>query len=161
VVTSKWNDPLYHIIVEDGRISVRGQGHYVVTKTFTPLTMVAFRIFLLMFGWKASWAYQIKALIRRLLMVGAKPAPINFKRVIRFSHDDLSIEDQFTLDRWTQVKKVYLGDEIPSRYVPQARYFQSFELDVKGEYLSREDIESLNRDKKISIFRKPNLFKTQ
>jgi hypothetical protein len=161
VVTSKWNDPLYRIIYEDSRISVQGQGHYVVTKTFTPLTMVAFRIFLLMFCWNASWAYQVKALIRRLLMVGAKRAPINFKRVISFSRDHLSIEDHFTLDRWTRVNNIYLGDEIPSRYVPQSRYFQAFELDVEGEYLSIADIESLNRDKKFSIFRNPKLFKTE
>ncbi len=158
VVTSKWNDPLYRVSVEDDRLSVQGRGHYVVTKLFTPLTMMAFRAFLLAFGWNAAWAYRIKAFIRRLLMVGARRAAIDFKRTIRLGRRTMAVEDRLTLSGRARVRDVYLGDEIPSRYVPQSRYFQSFELDVTGEPLSPGDIEALNRDRDITIVRNPALF---
>jgi len=156
VATSKWNDPAYRMTLDANRVSVKGQSHYVVMKTFSPVTMMMFRVFLLVFGWHAKLAHDIKALIRKLLMVGARHAPLGFKRTINFQKDGLLIEDEFVLEKSAKVKDIYLGDEIPTRYVPQSRYFQQFELNINGEYVSIKDIARLNYDKKVSILRTIN-----
>jgi len=110
----------------------------------------------LFFGWHSTLAYHIKALIRKVLMVGARRAPLSFKRTIDFNREGILIEDELTLKNHLRVKDIYVGDEIPVRYVPQSRYFQGFELETKGEYLSIQDIARLNYDRKISVFRKVN-----
>ncbi|MFA6379439.1 MAG: hypothetical protein WCX16_06660 [Candidatus Omnitrophota bacterium] len=156
VATSKWNDPLYKVAWGSERLSVEGEAHYVAAKTFTPLTMMFFRAFLLLFGWQTSLACCIKALIRKVLMVGARRASLGFKRTIHFQKEGLLIEDEFVLKASARVKDIYLGGETPTRYVPQSRYFQSFELDIQGEYALITDIARLNYDKKISILRNFN-----
>ena len=159
-VTSRWNDPQHKVNASDSKdLHVSGAGQYMVSKIFSPQTMILFRIFMLLFGWNAPLAYHIKALIRRILMVGARRAPMAFERSISWQDNSLTVIDKISLEGDTQVRKIYMGDELPVRYVPQSRYFQAYELDVFGQYLSSLEIEELNRNKTIQISRQFSLKK--
>ena len=153
LISSQWNDPNYEIHMTDEELTVSGQGQEVVTKTFTPLTMMAFRIFMLAFGWHRVSAYAIKALIRRMLMVRIKRAAIRFKRTIRWDKKSLVILDEWHKQTRQSVKAVHIGDEIPVRYVPQSRYFQLFELNTRGRYLSASQLDELNTQAQLSVER--------
>ncbi len=151
VVTSQWNDPSYQVSVTDHESSVKGKANFVVAKVFTPLKMIIFRIFMLMFGWHSVLAYQIKAGIRRLLMVGSKRSCVNFERKLIWSKKDLTIEDQIQLEGKGSIEAVYVGDEFPVRFVPQSRYFQLYELTEYGRFLSKEEIASLNTQRTLTV----------
>ncbi len=152
-VTSQWNDPEYRIAVEADRMRVAGHGHRVVMKTFNPWTMILFRLGLIVLGWHPLLATRIKAWIRRLLMVGVRRTPVWFERTVSFSDQAVTIQDDFRLRNGVQVDQVLIGDEFSVRYVPQSRYFQSFELEAQGRHLTSSEIERLNREHLISITR--------
>ncbi len=149
-VTSQWNDPDYKTEVTE-TLTVSGPANRVVMKVFTPFKMIVFRAVMLLLGWHPTLAYHIKAVIRKMMMVGTRKSPLHFKRTIRIAKNSVFIQDDLFIQRDVRVDTVYCGDEVPVRYVPQSRYFQPFELDIRGFYLSGEQITSLNQNHKISI----------
>jgi len=48
VVTTQWVDPAYAVQETSERIDVSGSMHFMVMKLFTPWTMIAFRLFMLL-----------------------------------------------------------------------------------------------------------------
>lgn len=154
LVTSQWIDPDYAVRAEGDTLSIEGRAHEVPVKLFTPLKFIAFRLVMLTIGWNASWAYWMKGLIRRLLMTKAASAPVRFARRFRFDGDAVAIEDTLLLDEGARVRRVYLGDELPIRYVPQSRYFQPQELDVAGEWLNAERLAELNQRRRLTLERR-------
>ena len=153
LVTSQWVDPQYEVTVEGPRLSVRGVGHRVPTKLFNPVTFIGFRLFMLAFGWNTWLAYQIKGLIRKLLMTRAEAMPLGFKREIDLAGDDIKVTDTIELVGGARVRRLLIGDEMPVRYVPQSRYFQPQELDVAGTWASAEEIGELNERRRLVIRR--------
>jgi hypothetical protein len=65
----------------------------------------------------------------------------------------MNVEDVIELDH-VVVQRLFVGDELPVRYVPQSRYFQPQEFDVHGDWLPEEAIEKLNREQRLTIRRK-------
>jgi hypothetical protein len=158
VVTSQWIDAEHRIRGLEttgaaGDLEVGGALHYVVMKVFTPWRMIAFRLFMLIFGWNTAIAYWTKGWIRRLLMTKSGAARSRFRRTVRFGEGQVTVIDRIERGGGPAFKKVKIGDDFSVRYVPQSRYFQRFELGVKGSYLSPEDIERLNREGSIEIAR--------
>jgi hypothetical protein len=153
VVTSQWIDPETTVREEGERIEIEGKLHFMVMKLFTPWTMLAFRIFMLTIGWSTAAAYRIKGSIRRLLMTKSGGAPSRFRREIRFVDGGMKITDRIARGGGPAFLKVKIGDDFSVRYVPQSRYFQRFELDVFGTYLSEEALERLNRQGSIEVTR--------
>ena len=123
-----------------------GQPHLLVMKVFTPVTMIAFRLFMIAFGWQTRLAYEIKGLIRRLLMTRSDAAALSFRRRVVFGETGLLIEDEIRRGHGPRIMRATIGDEFHPRYVPQSRYFQLQELDVHGRPLSKEELERLNRE---------------
>ena len=150
-ITSQWNDSNHKIKVSRDELSVEGDGHYVVTKVFTPITMVLFRLFMLTLGWHSTMAFKIKGLIRSLLMVDIQKAPVFFKRRIRIVHDKLHIEDSLRLRRKMGFQKLMFGGESNVRYVPQSRYFQMFELEVDCRAMSAEQLRELSETGELVV----------
>jgi hypothetical protein len=153
IVSTQWVGREYQADVENGLLTVKGRFHYVVATYFTPLKMILFRLGMMLLGWHTDLAYKIKGLIRKLLMTRSKTAPAGFTREIKLEGRQIAITDQITLDGARGFARVKIGDEFAVRYVPQSRYFQSQELDVEGMYLGREDLERLNREKRLEIRR--------
>lgn len=158
VATSQWIDPAFTVRYEAGTpgdmLEVEGKMDFMVMKLFTPVTMIAFRVFMLAVGWQTRLAYAIKGWIRTLLMTRSHAAPVRFRRKIEFGETGLMITDELTRERGAQVEKVKIGDEFHVRYVPQSRYFQPQELSIRGTYLTRRDIETLNREGRFRTVRR-------
>ena len=80
-----------------------------------------------------------------------------FRRTIRFDEQAegllVSITDRIERNNGPALTKVKIGDDFSVRYVPQSRYFQRFELNVNGSYLSQTDLDRLNREGSIQITR--------
>ncbi|MDA2936653.1 hypothetical protein MYX75_00100 [Acidobacteria bacterium AH-259-A15] len=150
-ITSQWNDSNHKIRVSRDELIVEGYGHYVVTKVFTPMTMVLFRLFMVALGWHSTLAFKIKGLIRHLLMVDIRKAPVFFKRRIRIDHDKLYIEDKLMLRKRIEMQKLIFGGESNVRYVPQSRYFQLFELEVDSRTMSQEQLTELNQTGELVV----------
>lgn len=150
--TSQWIDEEHRVEETPSSITIRGRCHKAPTKTFTPWKFIAFRIFMLLFGWHERLAYHLKGLIRTVLMTGKKPLPLRFERRIRFLKDEIEIATQIWLERSVQVAGLQVGDEFPARYVPQSRYFQPQELEVRGRLLSPKELERLNATRSLTVF---------
>ncbi len=126
IVTSQWIDQDYSFDTSDNGFIVEGNMHKVPAgKLFTPIKLIIFRIFLLLFGWNSKMAYYIKGLIRRLLMLNSGDAPLTFRRKVRIDETHLHIRDTITLQGSAKMESLQLGDGFYVRYVPQSRYFQS------------------------------------
>jgi len=154
VVTSQWVDPQYKREVKGERLSVQGTVHLVPAKLFTPLKFIVFRLGMLALGWNTWLAYQIKGLIRNMLMTRARKMPMCFERTIELQGDGLLVCDTIELQGDVRVRRMMVGDEIPVRYVPQSRYFQPQELDVRGDWLPEKALERLNTERRLVVTRK-------
>lgn len=161
IVTSQWVDADYRVDAQlDGEaldratLTVEGNAHRVPTKIFTPLKFIVFRLVMLTLGWNTWMAYQLKGLIRKLLMTRAATMPMTFKREIRFEGEEIIVTDCIELSGSAMVERLLLGDELPLRYVPQSRYFQPQELDVKGVWLPEKDLAKLNGERRLTMVRR-------
>lgn len=151
VFTSQWIDENHLIQLDDNMLAIKGRCHKAPTKIFTPWKFILFRVVMLLTGWNAWTAYHLKGLIRKILMLGAKPSPVRFERLIKMDERNLSIRTTVQLEPGAKLKGLQVGDEFPARYVPQSRYFQPQELDVRGYTLSKYEIESANLEGGIVI----------
>ena len=154
VLTSQWIDSSYRFVSKENGFSVSGALHAVpANKLFTPIKLIIFRLFLLLFGWNTSMAYRIKGLIRKLLMLKSGNSEVLFYRDVEIAESQLRIADTLKISDKTVFKSVQLGDEFFVRYVPQSRYFQSQEFDTDGYMLSDDQLNTLNVERKIRIER--------
>ena len=154
VVTSQWNDKNYQINIKKDKTIVMGKMSFSKQKIFNPLKFIIFRLGLILTGWNTRLSYWLKGLIRLLLMTGNKNSPVGFNRVLKIKGDKIKLVDEIKLINPTiKVEKGKIGDELPIRYVPQSRYFQSQELEIDGHDLSKKEIRKLNKNKKIEIIR--------
>ncbi|MDX9752492.1 MAG: hypothetical protein RBU29_00930 [bacterium] len=149
--TSQWIDENHQVRFAENEITILGGCHRVPAKIFNPLTFMAFRIVCLLIGWHEPWAYALKGWIRKLLMIGKKPLPIRFERVIRCQADSIEVETRIRLEGKETVTGLLIGDEFPARYVPQSRYFQPQELDVRGYLLSPAELQTLNQRREAVV----------
>jgi len=153
VLTTNWVDPYYKVSKGDQRLSVAGESHLVVSKYFTPVKFIIFRLVMLTFGWNSWMAYQIKGFIRIMLMTRAAKMPLSFERKIELGGDEIVITDKLNLKGSAKIRRALLGDEMPLRYVPQSRYFQQQELGVKGYWLPSKALEELNGQGTLTVQR--------
>ncbi|MBI4129518.1 hypothetical protein HY464_02390 [Candidatus Peregrinibacteria bacterium] len=150
VLTSQWIDPSYTFTPKEHGFVVSGSLHCVpANKIFTPMTMILFRIFLLVFGWHTGMAYRIKGFIRRILMLKSGVSGVRFSRDVAFAGSALRIVDTITIADETAFSRLQIGDTFFVRYVPQSRYFQSEELCVHGHCCTSAQIAALNRERTL------------
>lgn len=147
VLTSQWIDPAYNFTPKEHGYSVSGRLHHVpANKLFSPLTMIVFRIFLLLFGWHTGLAYRIKGCIRKFLMLRSGDVPVLFYRDVQLRENVVIISDTLKITGKWRFSSLQLGGDFFVRYVPQSRYFQAPELDATfHELTSRECSELRSR----------------
>jgi hypothetical protein len=154
VVTTQWIDPAYAFTPKEHGYSVSGRLHRVpADKLFSPLKMIIFRAFLLLFGWHTGMAYRIKGFIRKLLMLRSGDVPVLFHRDVRLEDGAAVITDTLKITGKLRFTSLQLGDEFFVRYVPQSRYFQSQELEACGTLLSEEELRELHTKKALTVRR--------
>ncbi len=152
VVTTQWVDPAYECQTDDTGWDVKGHLNIVPSnKLFSPLKMMVFRAVLIALGWSPRLSHFIKGSIRKSLMLGNRPAPVAFRRSFRFDGEGVTLEDEIGLEGNSKIESLSIGDEFFVRYVPQSRYFQSQELEVKGSTFTSEQLAKLNNDRHIIV----------
>ncbi|MBU0766638.1 hypothetical protein KKF55_02555 [Patescibacteria group bacterium] len=152
VLTSQWIDPSYDFVTRDDGFTVSGNLHRVpANKLFTPVKLIIFRLFLLLFGWHTGMAYRIKGLIRKILMLKSGISDVQFHRDVVVTNASVKITDTITSKKNTQFESLQIGDEFFVRYVPQSRYFQSQEFDTKARVLTAQELGVLNEKGEIVI----------
>jgi hypothetical protein len=153
ILSTQFNDPLIKYEINDLQIDISGRVQYIKNQLFDPKKLILFRLSLLLLSPFPKLAPKMKALIRRMLMVGQKYAPIHFKRSIHFDvQGRIHLKDQLTIK--SNIKKIIslnIGGHFETRFVPQSRYFQEYELDLKRHSLSENNLSELNKNKKLLI----------
>ena len=145
MVTSQWIDPNYSISQNINSCTIKGRLNLVPSnKYFNVQKQIMFRSFLFIFGWYPPLAHSLKGWIRKILMLGSRPIDIWFERSISLSDDGFLVKDKIKNISKFKIINLSIGDEFFVRYVPQSRYFQSQELDIKGKNISNEKIEEIN-----------------
>ncbi len=66
-------------------------------------------------------------------------------------HKGFRLIDKLINEGKVQFEKLSFGDEVFVRYVPQSRFFQSQELDLKGIEIESEDIKKLNTEGELIL----------
>ncbi|TSC64313.1 MAG: hypothetical protein G01um1014106_184 [Parcubacteria group bacterium Gr01-1014_106] len=128
------------------RWSVSGELHVIPSaKLFTLTTNLAFRSALRALGWFPPAAHWLKGKIRKTLILGRRPIPCAFTRVLELRDDALVVTDTLENAGNLRFRRVTLGGDIPLRYVPQSRFFQPHELVTSSQLLSPSDLDRLNR----------------
>jgi hypothetical protein len=146
VITSHWVNPAYEIKIFENGFEVGGAFNMVPSnKIFTVPKFIVFRLMLLLFGWRTSWAHRIKGWIRKVLMLGNRPVALRFRREVRMANAAIIIFDEIINEGRVMVSEMSLGGEFSVRYVPQSRYFQSQELEVEGYVFGSADLMQLNK----------------
>ncbi len=151
IISSLWNDDTYQYTLSDNTISIEGNGHYVASNLFTPVKNIIFRSILLALCWNRYGAYIFKVIIRKILMVGAKQSPIYFKREIIFEDESVKISDKINKPSRIPIHECIIGGNLPTRFVPQSRYFHHEELMFNHYKLSSDELHILNTHNSISI----------
>jgi hypothetical protein len=155
LVTSQWIDPSYRVKLSDDLVEVEGSLQRMTsTKSFTPARMAAFRALLVTVGRSPRASHLIKGGIRRLLMLGTRSVPLRFRRTIHLEQGGLTVTDTLRRTGKLRVAGLMLGDEFAVRYVPQSRYFQAQELDLRGSVLTPEQVANLNRNGDLEVTRR-------
>lgn len=150
VFTSQWIDPNHAVKQSEHAVEVSGSCQWVPShKVFNLTKNLAFRSVLLLTGWSPKLAHLLKGQFRKTLMLGQRPAPLTFRRVVTFHEGGLEVVDELTLTGAAQVSSLTFGDEFFVRYVPQSRYFQSQELSVSGVTLDGDALATLNRTRRF------------
>jgi hypothetical protein len=155
MVSSQWIDPKYGISVSDGLLIVEGCLQQMASShNFTPLKMALFRAALAAVGRSPSASHLIKGGIRKVLMQGNRRVAIRFRRSIHLESGHVSVVDEVRRSGAARVTELMFGDEFAVRYVPQSRYFQPQELNVRGYSLNAGQLARLNNRGHITVARR-------
>lgn len=138
IYTSQWINPKYKIFYHDNNLVVEGPLNKIPYKYFTPISMVAFRLFMIVFANNAKIADMIKGLIRKLLMTKSKTSSTQFTRNITLSNSNIIIKDTINIPQ--RIDNIRIGGQFAARYVPQSRYFQEEELENDYLYKNKNDL---------------------
>jgi hypothetical protein len=128
-----------HINREGNKFKIEVPFTEIKQKTFSPFLFVLFRLFSLTFGKVRSIAYWLKILLVKVLVTGHQPVPINFTRKVRFTINEIHLEDQIELTENLDLKMLKSEAKFSAIHMGSSRYFCRQELDSKsinGENLS-------------------------
>jgi len=145
VISSQWIDEDYEIEHNQEKLKISGRLNYVPSnKYFNVPKQILFRSFLLLVNLYPPLSHALKGWIRKILMLGSRPVEFRFERTIYFKDDEIKIIDRIKSEGKSKLVRLNIGDEFFVRYVPQSRYFQSQELDIKGREVSQDVIRNIN-----------------
>jgi len=158
VVTSQWIDSTYKYDVKKNYFEVSGQLNIVPSnKLFSPLKFLLFRTVLVVMGWMPFFSHFLKGIIRKSLILGARTIPIHFRRRCEFFNTRVVLSDSLQIRGSQRFVRLSIGDEFFVRYVPQSRYFQSQELELKRFVVEDSIIQRMNEQRHYHLQREIDL----
>ncbi len=150
VAAANWVNPRYEIEAKDDGAGVRGKLSRIPFKNFTSGRFILFRLVILTLGVFPQAAERLKGLFRKLLTLGIRETDFEFERRFQFGKDRIEWQDRLVLGK-TPLKGLWVGAELPLRYVPQSRHFQKSELDFKPLSPDPETLESARQKGAIRL----------
>lgn len=139
-ITNFFIQPGYEIKIKDDEISVSGACAIFRQRYFRVITFILFRMILLIIR-HYKHAFYLKKIVRNKLILGKKKSKHRFQRVIRFTEEDICIEDFIHCN---SVKKIFYGGYFTMRYVPQSNYFDPSDLTAKTSVLYPKNKNSIH-----------------
>jgi GR25 family glycosyltransferase involved in LPS biosynthesis len=112
--------------VTPNEIETWGELIDITPKYFNPLTMILFRMFMVLFAFNHKVAIRLKDIIRILLIFNSRKSGIKFKKNIILSNNQVTINYQ--IENATNLQ-VVIGIDFGARYVPQSRHYLKNQLD--------------------------------
>ena len=151
-ITTQWIDPKNFIKVSDDSFDIKGKFNYVPSnKYFNIYKFIIFRLILILIGWNSNWAHRLKGFIRKILMLGLRPADLIFELNLKCSDDKIIIKKRIKkLSKKLKLVRMISGGEFFVRYVPQSRYFQSQELDISEDKLTENELKIINNNESLN-----------
>jgi hypothetical protein len=121
-------------------------------KNLSPFLFILFRLFSLTFGKVRSIAYWLKFFLVKVLVTGHRPVPINFTRKVRFSKNEIHLEDQIDMTENLDLKMLKSEAKFSTIHMGSSRYFCRQEMDSKS--IEGEDLSGvLMKNRTLSIER--------
>lgn len=120
-------DPQIKYSLRSDHLLVEGDLSFWDQKKFSPIKMVLFRTFMILFGWHHKLSYVLKTIIRKLLLKQNHYSSLSFKRKISLTKFG-EIQDELINNEGVAIEENISGGLFEIRYVPQSRYFKSSDL---------------------------------
>ena len=144
-VTTQWTDKKFTYTAGVDSWKVNGAFHTIPQhQLFNPWKLVLFRLFSLLFAWSPCFSHRMKGAIRKWLILSKKGRAGVFERNFEWEADRLVITDEIRLRRKLKVKRLVIGGDFFTRYVPQSRFFQPGELKDFSWIAPQEELDRLN-----------------
>jgi len=155
VISTQWADPSYVCDADEHSWEVRGSFSVVPSVVlFNPVRTIIFRTLLVLGSKSSRFSHWLKGRIRKKLMLRSNPAPLTFRRKLEFDDQGIVLEDEIWKTGGARLTALTVGGEFAVRYVPQSRYFQSYELEAEGASLTDAQLATLNTDGHILLRRR-------
>ena len=128
----------WNICMEESQCSTQGHLFKISNQCFNPPSFILFRITTLFLGFMGSLSFVIKVLIRHILITGSRPIRKTwFSRSFFLEEKKVVVQDSLKGAKG----RFYTGFDFSLRYVPQSRYFQKHELNMRPRELAKKDRE--------------------
>jgi hypothetical protein len=121
------NDP--RALVGKEQVQVSADFKSVKNPLFTPSKFILFRGAGIFFDRLPALTSMFKRMIRALLMVGFKKSETRLTRVITLSERFVQVDNRLEALPWG-IKTLYFAGPLPSRFVPQSKYFRPYHLEL-------------------------------
>lgn len=121
-----------------------GAPFYLMLRSLpTPFRFVVLRLLnitLMRHGGIGNW---VKALLVRLLISGKRPVSLYLRRVIRFKHDQIEIEDRLIVKGKLQLNWLESGRDFSAIHMASAQYFENYAVDLRARRAHPVAVEQL------------------
>jgi hypothetical protein len=108
--------------IGEDEIAVRGRLGWAKQAQMTPLKLMILRVLMLTAG--RFFPNAVRWLLQRLLIVGSKATPYEFRRTLRWTGASWRAEDVLNAPSWDDVLEAGIGPDQTSIYVVMSRTFQ-------------------------------------
>ncbi len=158
ILTSQWIDPSAQIKAGEEYWTVSGNLNSIpMHRSFNPAKFVLFRIFLAIISLSPRISHWLKGIIRSALIHSPRTTGTAYKRTFRIQGNELCITDEIRLHKSRSLQSLRIGGHFYTRYVPQSRFFQPYELIDHTWNASPGELKELQRTGVLKIERKVNL----
>lgn len=148
IISTQYIDPLTAIRFTKKSISIRGNFKYVKSVESSTIKQLAFHTFQLVAGANPVFAKFAKKFLRKILIVGQRPAPITFELLVELERQKVRLRWKIVLiEKKVAIRKLYTRVKYSLAYIPSSRFFLNEMLGANNHQLSRKSINRLNQEK--------------
>lgn len=146
VLTSQWMDTSARTEAAWNSWKVSGSLNSIpMHRNFNPARFILFRIFLSGISLSPRISHWLKGIIRSVLIHSHGKVAVAYERTFRIQGSNLYITDEIRLNRKASFRSLRIGGHFYTRYVPQSRFFQFYELNDQAWNAGPDELIELQR----------------